>query len=178
MSRLGKIPLPIPSSVQVTVKGGRVRVKGPKGDLTHPIEKGVGVRIEKERLWVTRENDERLTRASQGLLRSHVRNMIGGVTQEYQKTLEISGVGFRAQIQGRNLTMNLGFSHPTIYSLPAGIEATVEKQTVIKLKGADKYWVGQAAAQIRALRPPEPYKGKGIKYAGEVIERKEGKTSK
>ena len=178
MSRVGKKPILIPSGVQVKVEENGVRVKGPKGELTRSLENGISVKIENGQMVVTRQSDDRIHRAKHGLLRSDLNNMVIGVSQGYQKTLEISGVGFRAQVQGRSLSLALGFSHPTVFALPTGIEASVDKQTVVTIKGADKYWVGQVAAQIRDLKPPEPYKGKGIKYAGEVIERKEGKTSK
>ncbi|HET6466680.1 MAG TPA: 50S ribosomal protein L6 [Nitrospiria bacterium] len=178
MSRVGKKPILVPSGVQVKVEEKGVRIKGPKGELTRGMEMGIGVTVEDGRVVVTRRDDDRLHRAKHGLFRSDLNNMVIGVSQGYQKSLEISGVGFRAQVQGRNLTLALGFSHPTVFALPTGIEATVDKQTLITIKGADKYLVGQVAAEIRDLKLPEPYKGKGIKYAGEVIERKEGKTSK
>lgn len=178
MSRVGEKPVVIPSGVQVHVDDKAVRVRGPKGELTHPRESKIGVHVENGQVLVTRQSDDRLLRAKHGLFRADISNMITGVTQGYQKTLEIIGVGFRAQVQGRNLTLALGFSHPTVFMLPPGIEVSVEKQTIITIKGIDKYWVGQTAAQIRKLKPPEPYKGKGIKYIDEVIERKEGKTSK
>ena len=178
MSRVGKKPILIPSGVQVKIEGNVVRVKGPKGELSRAMETRIGVKVENNQVLITRQSDDRIQRAKHGLFRSYINNMVIGVSQGYQKTLEIAGVGFRAQIQGRNLSLALGFSHPTVFVLPTGIEASVDKQTVVTIKGADKYWVGQVAAQIRDLKPPEPYKGKGIKYAGEVIERKEGKTSK
>jgi large subunit ribosomal protein L6 len=178
MSRVGKKPVLIPSGVQVKVDEKGVWAKGTKGEMTRSLESGIGVRVEDGRIVLTRQSEDRIHRAKHGLLRSDIHNMIVGVSQGYQKTLEISGVGFRAAIQGRNLSLSLGFSHPTVFALPAGIEASVDKQTVITIKGANKYLVGQVAAEIRDLKPPEPYKGKGIKYAGEVIERKEGKTSK
>ncbi|MBI3610639.1 MAG: 50S ribosomal protein L6 [Nitrospirae bacterium] len=178
MSRVGNKPILIPSGVQVQLEQKGVRVKGPKGELTRSLETGIGVKVENGQVIVTRQSDDRFHRAKHGLLRSDLNNMIAGVTKNYEKTLEISGVGFRAQLQGRNLSMTLGYSHPVVFALPPGIEASVEKQTVITIKGADKYRVGQVAAQIRDLKPPEPYKGKGIKYADEVIKRKEGKTSK
>ncbi|MBI3995409.1 MAG: 50S ribosomal protein L6 [Nitrospirae bacterium] len=178
MSRVGKKPITIPTGVQVKIEGAGVRVKGPKGELARSPETGIGVKIENGQIVVSRQSDDRIQRAKHGLVRSDLNNMIIGVSQGYQKTLEISGVGFRAQVQGRNLTLALGYSHPTVFVLPTGIEASVDKQTVVTIKGADKYRVGQVAAEIRGLKLPEPYKGKGIKYAGEVIERKEGKTSK
>lgn len=178
MSRLGKKPIVIPSGVQVQVDSKGVRVNGPKGELLRPLEAGIGVKVENGHVVVTRQQDDREHRSRHGLFRSDVQNMVVGVSQGYQKTLEINGVGFRAQVQGRNLSLTLGFSHPVVFALPAGIEASVDKQTVVTIKGADKYLVGQVAAQIRNLKPPEPYKGKGIKYTDEVIVRKEGKTSK
>jgi len=178
MSRVGKKPIPIPTGVQVKVENNSIRVKGTKGEMVRGFEDGIDVKVEDGRILLTRRSEDRSRRALHGLLRSDIYNMVVGVTTGYQKTLEISGVGFRAQVQGRNLTLVLGFSHPTVFALPAGIEAAVDKQTVITIKGINKYLVGQVAAEIRELKPPEPYKGKGIKYAGEVIERKEGKTSK
>lgn len=178
MSRLGRMPINIPSGVQVRVDKTKVHVKGPKGELSRSMEQGIDVKVEDNKIVVTRKNDERLTRSKHGMYRTLLNNMVVGVTRGFQKSLEISGVGFRAQVQGRNINFALGFSHPTVFALPAGIEATVEKQTMVTIKGNDKYWVGQVAAQIRGLKPPEPYKGKGIKYAGEVIVRKEGKTGK
>ncbi|HEY4485956.1 MAG TPA: 50S ribosomal protein L6 [Nitrospiria bacterium] len=178
MSRVGKKPIDIPSGVQVNVDAKSARVKGPKGELTLAIEQGISVKVENGQIQVSRQSEDRKGRSLHGLMRACLNNMVHGVTQGFQKTLEISGVGFRAQVQGRNLSLSLGFSHPTIFALPPGIDASVEKQTIITLKGADRYWVGQTAAQIRALKPPEPYKGKGVKYSNEVIQRKEGKTSK
>lgn len=178
MSRIGKKAIPVPSGVQVKVESGQVRIKGPKGELTGRIENGIDVKLEDGNLIVSRQSDDRLIRAKHGLTRAILSNMVIGVSQGYQKTLEMTGVGYRAQAQGRNLTLALGFSHPVIYTLRAGIEVSVEKQTMITIKGADKYWVGQVAAEIRHLKPPEPYKGKGIKYSGERIVRKEGKTGK
>jgi large subunit ribosomal protein L6 len=178
MSRVGKKPITIPAGVQVRVEGEKVWVKGPKGELTRMVDSRMQVSVEEGRLIVKRQNEDRQTRALHGLFRSHLNNMVVGVTQGYQKTLEISGVGFRAQLQGRALQLSLGFSHPIEFSLPPGIDVRVDKQTAITVQGADKYLVGQVAANLRSLKPPEPYKGKGIKYTGEVIIRKEGKTGK
>jgi large subunit ribosomal protein L6 len=178
MSRVGKKPIPIPAGVQVKLENNSIRVKGSKGEMVRRFEDGIDVKVEDGRILLSRRFEDRAHRALHGLLRSDIHNMVIGVTTGYQKTLEITGVGFRAQIQGRNLTLALGYSHPTVFALPAGIDASVEKQTVITVKGSNKYLVGQVASEIRDLRLPEPYKGKGIKYAGEVIERKEGKTSK
>lgn len=178
MSRLGKKPITVPSGVQVKVENKLVRVKGPKGELSHTIEAGIGIELKDGKITLNRENNERTTLANHGLMRSVVQNMVLGVTEGFQKTLEIKGVGYRAQVQGKNLNLSLGFSHPTIFPIPQGIEATVDKQTVLTIKGADKHQVGQVAALIRGLRPPEPYKAKGIKYSDEIIRRKEGKTGK
>lgn len=178
MSRLGKKPIPVPSGVQVTVQKNQVKVKGPKGELTCNLEPGIGVDVKDGKINLSREKDDRFSRARHGLMRSLLSNMVLGVTEGYKKVLEIKGVGFRAQVQGKTLNLTLGFSHPTVFPLPQGIEASVEKQTLLTLKGVDKRQVGQTAALIRSLRPPEPYKGKGIKYSDEIIRRKEGKTGK
>jgi large subunit ribosomal protein L6 len=178
MSRIGKKPIPIPSGVQVKVEEQQIRVKGPKGELTRKLDPRIMVSVEDGHVSVKRDQDDRSTRSLHGLVRSDISNMLNGVTKGYQKTLEISGVGFRAQVQGKTLQLNLGFSHQLNFPLPAGIEAAVDKQTIITIRGVDKYLVGQVAANLKACKPPEPYKGKGIKYAGEVIIRKEGKAGK
>ncbi len=178
MSRLGKKPIDLPSGIQVNVEKTQFKVKGPKGELTHHLEPGISIEVKEGKISLSRENDDRVSRARHGLMRSILQNMVTGVSEGFQKVLEIKGVGFRAQVQGKNLNLTLGFSHPTVFALPKGIEASVEKQTVLTLKGMDKREVGQTAALIRSLRPPEPYKGKGIKYSDEIIRRKEGKTGK
>jgi large subunit ribosomal protein L6 len=178
MSRVGRKPVAIPAGVQVKVEGGRIKVKGPKGELTRAVVQQVQVAVENGQVVVSRGDDERRSRALHGLMRAEVQNMINGVTQGFQKTLEINGVGYRAALSGRTLTLTIGFSHPVSFPLPPGIEASVDKQTIVTIKGSDRYLVGQTAADLRALRKPEPYKGKGIKYAGEKIIRKEGKTGK
>ena len=178
MSRVGRKPIPIPDGVQVRIEGGRIYVKGPKGELSRGLNPHMIVSVQDGHVVVKREQEDRDIRALHGLVRSEINNMLIGVTKGYQKTLEINGVGFRAQVQGRALQLNLGFSHPLTFPLPSGIEATVEKQTLITIQGVDKYLVGQVAANLKACKPPEPYKGKGIKYTGEVIIRKAGKTGK
>ncbi len=178
MSRIGRKPIPIPSGIDVKVEKNSVSVKGPKGELKQNFHPKIGVKIDKSEILVSRASDDKFDRALHGLTRSIIANMVTGVTKGYEKSLEISGVGYRAQVQGRQLVMTLGFSHPVNFELPNGIEAVVDKQTNITIKGIDKYLVGQTAANIRSLKKPEPYKGKGIKYADEHIRRKEGKTGK
>jgi large subunit ribosomal protein L6 len=178
MSRVGLKKIPIPSGVNVKINAQSVHVKGPKGENEKPIRPEVAVVIEGNEVVVSRSSDERFVRSLHGLTRNEISNMILGVTKGYDKVLEINGVGYRAVVQGRNLVLNLGFSHPINFELPEGIDASVEKQTIVTIKGTDKYLVGQVAAKIRALKKPEPYKGKGVKYREEKIIRKEGKTGK
>lgn len=178
MSRIGKIPVTIPKGVKVAVVGDMLKVDGPKGMLTQRINPGVNMEVEADKIVFTRPAESAEARTIQGLIRSLVSNMLIGVTQGYERKLEISGVGYRAEVQGDSLVMSLGFSHPVKYQLPTGIKAEVEKQTLITLKGSDKQVIGQAAANIRGFKPPEPYKGKGIKYQGEKILRKAGKAGK
>lgn len=176
MSRVGKKPIPIPPNTTVSLSDGQIRVKGAKGQLERPVPPMVDFRIESDTIEVTIAEENRKTRAMQGLARSLVANMVTGVSQGFERVLEISGIGYRAEVAGQQLTLNLGFSNPILYELPAGVTATVEKNTVVKLAGIDKEQVGQTAAIIRGFRPPEPYKGKGVKYAEEYIQRKAGKT--
>jgi large subunit ribosomal protein L6 len=177
MSRIGKLPIPIPSGVTITVDPDFVTVAGPKGTLKQFTMPGVTVAVEDGQALVIRENDEPHNRAKHGLMRTLVHNMVVGVTQSFSKKLEINGVGYRVNMQGADLKFNLGFSHDVMYKLPQGITAKVEQNT-ITVEGIDKQQVGQVAAEIRALKKPEPYKGKGIKYAGEHIIRKSGKSGK
>lgn len=177
MSRVGKLPISLPSGVTITVDPDFVTVKGAKGELKQFTMPGVTVTVEDNQVVVTRENDEPKIRAKHGLMRALVNNMIVGVSQGFSKQLEINGVGYRVALQGTDLKMNLGFSHEVIYKLPQGITATVE-QNKITVTGISKQQVGQVAAEIRALKKPEPYKGKGIKYVDEVIIRKSGKSGK
>ncbi|HSX36195.1 MAG TPA: 50S ribosomal protein L6 [Patescibacteria group bacterium] len=177
MSRIGKLPIPIPSGVTITVDPDFVTVAGSKGTLKQFTMPGVTVTVEDSQAVVTRENDEAVNRSKHGLMRTLVANMVIGVSKGFDKKLEINGVGYRVNMQGADLKFNLGFSHDVIYKLPAGIAAKAEQNT-ITISGIDKQQVGQVAAEIRALKKPEPYKGKGIKYAGERILRKSGKSGK
>ncbi|AGC69580.1 50S ribosomal protein L6 [Thermoclostridium stercorarium subsp. stercorarium DSM 8532] len=176
MSRVGKMPVVIPAGVDVKVNGHEVTVKGPKGTLTQVFHPDMTIEKEGNQVIVKRPSDLKKHKALHGLTRTLINNMIIGVTQGYEKRLEINGVGYRAQKQGKKLILNLGFSHPVEIEEPAGITIDVPDQNQIIVKGIDKQLVGQVAAVIRSKRPPEPYKGKGIKYVDEVIIRKEGKT--
>lgn len=178
MSRIGKAPIAIPSGVDVTISGQHVTVKGPKGTLSRVIPGEIVVRKEESTLLVERPNDERQNRSLHGLSRTLVSNMVIGVTDGFTKELEIVGVGYRAEAQGANLRLALGFSHPVNVPAPDGITFEIPVQTRVIVKGIDKELVGQVAANIRSIRKPEPYKGKGVRYAGERILRKAGKTGK
>lgn len=175
MSRIGKRPVQIPDKVKVEVAANVVRVQGPKGSLEVPVGRGVQVAVEDGQIVVRRNDDEAPTRAMQGLTRSLLNNAVQGVSVGFSRTLEINGVGYRAELKGKELHLTLGLSHPVVYPLPEGVSATVERQTVVTLTSHDKQLLGQVADKIRSFRPPEPYKGKGIKYADEVIRRKQGK---
>ena len=179
MSRIGKQPIAVPSGVDVTIADANVRVKGPKGELTFDIVGEIVIAREGDDLVVTRANDERRNRSLHGLTRTMVANMIQGVSQGYSKELDIVGVGYRAAAQGSNkLEILVGYSHPVIVDAPAGITFEVPVPTKITVKGFDKQLVGQVAADIRKIRKPEPYKGKGIRYTDEVVRRKAGKSAK
>jgi large subunit ribosomal protein L6 len=178
MSRIGKRPINIPGKVTVTIEGQHVAVKGPKGELARVLPAEVTVEQEGETILVKRRNESRPARQRHGLSRTLVANMVDGVSQGFQKRLEIQGVGYRAQVQGRNLILNVGYSKPVEIVPPEGIQLAVENNTNVIVSGIDKEVVGNTAAQIREVRPPEPYKGKGIRYAGEVVRRKAGKTGK
>ena len=179
MSRIGRMPISLPSNVEVTVgEGNLVTVKGPKGTLTQKLSEKMTLTREDNVIHVTRPNDEKENRALHGLTRTLLNNMVVGVTEGYKKELDVNGVGYRAQKQGKTLVLSLGYSHPVEMADPEGIEAVCEGQNKIIVKGIDKEKVGQFAAEIRAKRGPEPYKGKGIKYADEVIRRKVGKAGK
>ena len=178
MSRIGKKPIAIPAGVEVKVDANVVTVKGPKGTLTQTFKPDMAIAVEGAEVIVTRPTDDKDDRALHGLTRTLVSNMVTGVTEGFKKELEVNGVGYRVQKQGKNLVMNLGFSHQVIMPEPDGITIDVPGPNSIVITGADKQKVGQFAAEVREKRPPEPYQGKGIKYAGEYIRRKEGKAGK
>ena len=177
MSRIGRLPIDIPQGVEVKIEeGNKVTVKGPKGTLEKNLPVEMEIKLEDNQIVVSRPNDLKKMKSLDGLTRSLIANMVTGVSQGYEKKLEINGVGYRAQKKGKEITFNLGFSHPVAMTDPEGIETEMDGQNIIIVKGIDKEKVGQYAAEIRELRKPEPYKGKGIKYADEVIRRKVGKT--
>jgi large subunit ribosomal protein L6 len=176
MSRIGKLPVQIPAGVTVTVDGNTVKVKGPKGELAHTLPGGITVDKADSVINVNRASDETNHKSLHGLTRSLIANMVEGVTKGYRKQLEITGVGFKAEVRPYGLQLALGFSHSIEYKAPPGIKLTAPQPTAVTIEGSDKALVGQVAAEIRNLRPPEPYKGKGVRYAGEVIRRKAGKA--
>ena len=176
MSRIGRAPIAIPAGVEVTLEGNVITVKGPKGTLTRTLNPELTVTVDAGVITVTRPNDEKYNRSIHGLNRTLIANMVTGVTEGYQKTLEINGVGYRAAKEGNKLVMNLGYSHQVFVPEIDGITIDVPNTNTVIIKGIDKQLVGQFAADVRSKRPPEPYKGKGIKYSDEVIRRKEGKT--
>jgi large subunit ribosomal protein L6 len=178
MSRIGRLPIDIPAGVDVTVDGSAVRVKGPKGELALTVASPIQVKIEDGQLLVTRPDDERESRSLHGLTRTLIANQIIGVTDGYSKGLEVVGTGYRVAVAGNGITFALGFSHPITVEPPAGISFTVEGNNRLTVSGIDKQAVGEVAANIRKLRKPEPYKGKGVRYAGEVVRRKAGKSGK
>jgi large subunit ribosomal protein L6 len=175
MSRLGRKPIELPKGVNVSIAHGAVTVKGPKGELKREMPSGVKVAVAGTQVTVTRESDSRDHRARHGLMRALVANMVTGVTQGFERKLEINGVGYRAEVAGQKVTFALGYSHPIVFDLPKGLSAKVDKNLLI-LSGIDREVLGETAAKVRAFRPPEPYKGKGIKYVEETIRRKVGKT--
>jgi len=178
MSRIGRLPIAVPSTVDVTIEGRRLTVKGPKGTLTRELHPDIKVSREEDNLVVTRPTEQKTHKQLHGLTRTLVNNMVVGVTDGYRKGLEITGVGYRAALNGKKLQLNLGYSHPIEIDPPAGISFEVENPTRLAVVGIDKELVGQIAAQVRATRKPEPYKGKGVRYAGEYIRRKAGKAGK
>ncbi|WP_375401028.1 50S ribosomal protein L6 [uncultured Amnibacterium sp.] len=178
MSRIGRLPIDIPSGVDVNVDGRDITVKGPRGTLALTVAAPIDVAIEDGRVLVTRPNDERASRSLHGLTRTLIANNIQGVTQGYTKGLEVVGTGYRVQARGANVEFALGFSHPVLVEPPAGITFTVEGNNRLTVSGIDKQAVGETAANIRKIRKPEPYKGKGVRYAGEVVRRKAGKSGK
>ncbi len=176
MSRIGRAPIAVPAGVEVKIDGHVITVKGPKGELTREIHPAITAELEAGQILVKRPNDEKLNRSLHGLTRSLIHNMVVGVTEGYKKELEINGVGYRASKEGKKLVLNVGYSHPVNVEEVEGITIEVPSQNSIVISGIDKQLVGQFAADVRKKRPPEPYKGKGIKYKDEVVRRKEGKT--
>ncbi len=178
MSRIGKKPVPIAKGVDVQVAGRQVTVKGPLGQLSWGLADGVGVQVKDGHIHVGRNGDAPRLRALHGLTRMEMNNLVEGVTKGFERTLELSGVGYRAQIQGQQLSLNVGFAHPVTVSIPEGVQTSVDKQTVVSVKGIDKRLVTQVAANIRRVRPPDVYKQKGIKFSGETLIKKAGKAGK
>lgn len=177
MSRIGKKPIELPDKVKLNISGeGAVNVEGPKGKLAWTLPKQIKARVDGKQVVVERGDESRQVRALHGLSRALINNMVTGVSTGFAKDLEIQGVGFKAAVQGQVLNLSLGFSHPINFPIPAGLKITVAENTKIRIEGVDKHLVGQAAADIRGYYPPEPYKGKGVRYAGEQVRRKEGKT--
>ena len=178
MSRIGKMPIAIPAGVEVKVAGPKVSIKGPLGKLDWALDEGLGAVVEGGQLLVSGSTEERNVRALHGLARAELSNMIQGVSKGYERSLEITGVGYKVALQGRTMSFNVGYINPVLYQVPAGIEVKVDKQTLINVKGVDKRLVGQVAANLRAIKPPDVYKQKGVRYMGEVLRKKEGKTGK
>ncbi|HAO79008.1 MAG TPA: 50S ribosomal protein L6 [Verrucomicrobia subdivision 3 bacterium] len=176
MSRIGKQPIAIPPKVKVAVNGQKVHVEGPKGKLDWELPKRTSLKVEGDKIVLTRANDDAQSKALHGLSRALVNNMVKGVSEGFVRKLEIQGVGFKAAVQGKVVNLALGFSHPIYYNIPDQIKVTVEENTKITIEGPDKRVVGLVASEIRSYYPPEPYKGKGVRYAGEHVQRKEGKT--
>jgi large subunit ribosomal protein L6 len=176
MSRIGKKPVAVPSGVTVQVEGQLIRVKGPKGELARTVHAEIGLALDGDQVSVTRPSDESRHKALHGLTRTLIANMVEGVAKGYQKTLEIQGVGYKAEMTKTGLNVIVGYSHPVAYQAPEGITFAVENNTVVRISGPNKELVGQVAAELRQIRPPEPYKGKGIRYQGERVRRKAGKT--
>jgi large subunit ribosomal protein L6 len=177
MSRIGKQPIRIPQGVKVQVEGTTVRAEGPKGKLVQPVPAGLTPRVDNGTIVIERGSEERRVRALHGLARALVANMVTGVKDGFERKLEIVGIGYRAQMQGKAIQLALGYSHPVLFPLPEGVTAEIDKQVGITLRGPDKAVLGETAAKLRALRKPDPYKGKGIRYAGEVVRRKVGKKA-
>lgn len=178
MSRLGKSPIELPKNVEVKIQGGQVQVKGPKGTLSFPAVPGISVRMEEGRLFVDCDENLQSEKTTHGLYRATINNMVIGVSQGFEKKLTLIGVGYRAAVQGHSLDLQIGLSHPTKIAIPKGVLVEVDKSTTILVKGIDKQAVGQFAASVRAARPPEPYKGKGIRYENEYVRKKAGKAAK
>ena len=177
MSRIGKMPIDVPDGVKVQIAGNLIKISGPKGALEHKLDVEVSAIVEDNKIIVKRDSDRKLARAKHGLNRALISNIVIGVTTGFEKILEIKGVGYRAQVQGQKLQLQLGFSHPIVYEVPSNIEIEVRKNNQIVVKGIDKQLVGEVAVAIRNMRKPEPYKGKGIRYLGEYVKHKVGKTA-
>ena len=178
MSRIGKKPIAIPAGVEVKVAGPIVSIKGPLGKLEWSLAQGVAVAVENGQVVVSRSSDDQKVRALHGLVRAELNNMIHGVTKGYERSLEITGVGYKAALQGKTMSFNVGYINPVNYQVPTGIDVKIDKQTLINVKGIDKRLVGQVAANLRAIKPPDVYKQKGVRYMGETLRKKEGKTGK
>jgi large subunit ribosomal protein L6 len=179
VSRIGRLPVAVPKGVTVEIKGAFVRVKGPKGELSYTFPAAMNIAQEADQIVVTRPSDARGDRSLHGTTRALIHNMVTGVSAGFERVLEVNGVGYRAEVNGKDLVLNVGYSHPIVIEPPAGVSFEVDAKTrQVKIKGCDKQLIGQVAANIRAVRPPEPYKGKGIKYIEEKIRRKAGKTGK
>ncbi|MBI5415929.1 MAG: 50S ribosomal protein L6 [Candidatus Omnitrophica bacterium] len=176
MSRIGKIPVAVPKEVKANIDSLNVHIEGPKGKLDLNLPSGIKVELKDGHLLVTRTSDDKQTRANHGTIRAHLVNMITGVTKGHKKDLELQGLGFRAQLQGNKVVFNLGLSHPVEFEVPGTVKVTTPTQTAITVEGADNMAVGEVAARIRALKPVEPYKGKGLRYVGEFVRRKQGKS--
>jgi large subunit ribosomal protein L6 len=176
MSRIGKLPIKLASGVEIKVDDGRVRVKGPKGTLEEALAEHCSIVVEAGEARVVRDSDEKRAKAMHGLMRALLANMVTGVTEGFSRGLDIVGIGYRAEVSGKKLTLTIGYSHPVAMPIPADLDVVAESQTKLVVKGANKQKVGQFAAEIRMVREPEPYKGKGIRYTGEVVRRKVGKT--
>jgi large subunit ribosomal protein L6 len=178
MSRLGKSPIPIPKGIELKIADGQIHVKGPKGNLSMPLAKGISIKIEDDKAIIEKDEKIDMPKTTHGLYRAMVNNMVHGVSKGFEKKLNLIGVGYRAAIQGQTLDLQLGYSHPTKLKIPKTVQVAVDKSTTIIITGIDKHAVGQFAAAIRAKRPPEPYKGKGIRYEGEYVRKKAGKAAK
>jgi large subunit ribosomal protein L6 len=178
MSRLGKSPILLPEKVEVTITDGMVHVKGPKGHLTMPAHEGISVQPEGNRLLILKDEKVQMPKTTHGLYRALINNMVIGVAKGFERRLGLVGVGYRASVQGQMLDLQLGFSHPTQVRIPKGVNVTVDKSVTISINGIDKHLVGQFAAAVRAMKPPEPYKGKGIRYENEFVRKKAGKAAK
>lgn len=177
MSRIGRMPIAIPSGVKVEHKGGEIHVQGPKGKLQERMPVGIAIEIDASEVRFTRPDDRKQNKALHGLARALVANMVRGVTESFSKELEIQGVGYRAEVQGSNLKLTVGFSHPVEMKVPDGLKVSIDRNVIVKIEGISRQQVGQFAAHVRGVRPPEPYKGKGIRYLGEQIRRKVGKAA-